>query len=119
MEEQFEFEDKYSNSEEGFVTQSKENAIYGICHFLHRGVAWIWDGRLVTKNNKGQQTDTSHYELFGDIVYYTRFRGWFADGILTVMDRERKVCCADDMPEQLYSHLIRKFKFKVGQIRFP
>lgn len=119
MEEQFEFEDRYTGYDDGFVTQSKEAAIWGILPFLHRQTAWIWDGRVIAKNTKGQLDETCHHELFGDQCYHVRFRGWFADGILTVMDRECRVKHADDMPETLYSHLLRKFRFKVGQIRFP
>lgn len=119
MEEQFELEDFYGARNSDFNQDSVENAVWGIIPFLHRQTAWIWDGRIIAKNTKGQLEETTHYELFGNQAMFVRFRGWFADGILTVMDRDRQVRCADDLPETLYSHLFRKFKFKIGQIRFP
>lgn len=81
--------------------------------WLHRFTAWIWDGMSLKVKNvpDGEDEESCHYTLFGDVIYRAPFRGWFnpRSRILSLMSRERDVIESCQIPERLYRRLIDKF----------
>ena len=98
-----------------------EAVAYASLEQCHKGVGWVWaDGRLHTKDSECEEDDdeTCHSSLFGyELLNRGSFRGWWHKGLLTVRDRQGDARSVDDIPNQLYQHLMRKFKPSVGSIR--
>jgi hypothetical protein len=85
----------------------------------HRGFGWVWDSRLMVKEARGVEDEDCHVDLFGDLAYSVRFRGWFNydTGVLLFCDRQREVRGPDEIPSMIYSHLSRRFPLTATKIR--
>lgn len=106
-----------------FNKEAEYQTVVAQSMMLHRGVAWIWCDRLLTRNTtEGSDDEDSgdcHMDLFGtSLVLRARFRGWFSRGVLTIYDRTREVSHESMLPEQVYQHLMRRFKVPFTKVRF-
>lgn len=80
---------------------------------------WLFDDRLRVKKNQASrfgdeddETGVGHYELFGmDATWRARYRGWYVPDkqLVTIIDREKRLTEVDELPERLYSALLRQF----------
>jgi hypothetical protein len=83
------------------------------CGYAHRQDSWAWifvDG-LRAKENKEPDDENSHYQMFGDAMARARFRGWYRPELKTVtfMDRRRECKETNDIPEQVYQAIRRRW----------
>lgn len=110
---QLSFKIKDGEHSDDFITEAQYQSALAASGWLHRFTAWVWDGMSLKVKNvpQGEDEESCHHTLFGDMIYRSPFRGWFNphSRILSFMSRERDVIDTCQIPERLYRRLIERF----------
>lgn len=86
----------HGENEEDYDSENPENDDF----------CWIWDGSLRVSDK------STHNMAFGvKTVDNARFKGWFDRGknLISFYDQAMEVKHADEIPQRVYDHLVRRF----------